>query len=322
MASISASKACLYYQLGYCRFGDLCRYSHEDDFDDSLEGVSLTSYQHRKGVSFALAGKFVFMQDVDSALSNLARRTSEESWTTEKSISEHDQLLAYLNSLLIGIQLLNSSKTITHDLRGRTIISTGLYDLCNGTEEEIFMVLAANETKKQRYFFVEWATMNEIGSANLPKGLSFSFHRTLTTFNPKLEVIPNFEHIVVHNERRLRQDPKYSKMNKEKFGKTVREDIMATLRQLKLNPSHKGLAPPVVPFYCFSHKTIQFLTPISGTSSVLILCYQTYHGRKQYYAVTVLTMEMAYTNARLLGRVDTPWLKKIMKIKDEKMTTI
>ena len=255
---------------------------------------------------------------MDSALSDLASRTYGESWTTEKSRAEHDQLLAYLNSLLLGIQLSNSSKTITFDRDGHTIINTGLYDLCSGTKEEIFMVLAASETKKQKYRFLEWATMNEIDSVHLPKALKFSFHRTSTTFNPSLEIVVNFDHIVVHNERRLRQDPKYSKLDEENLKNTVERDIWTTLSLLDTS-QQKGLAPPVVPFYCFSDKAVQFLTPISGTSSVLILRHQKYRGREQYNAVTVLTMEMAYTNARLLGRVDAPWLKKIMKIENGKI---
>ena len=229
------------------------------------------------------------MQDVDRALSDLARRTNGESWTTKKY-----QLLAYLKSLFKAYE---TSETNTLDLR--EYISTGLY---NGTEEGIFMVLAANETKEE-FTFVKWTTINEIDSVNLLNALKFPF-------KPEFAVNLNVDHILVDNELRLRQDPKYSKIDKG-FKRTVSGDIMATLDQLKVI-YQKGLAPPVVPFYCIKKEEIQFLAPISGTSSVLILRHEDYNGRKQYNAVTVLTMEMAYTNARLLGRENATRLKKII----------
>ncbi|MEL6815337.1 MAG: DUF3825 domain-containing protein, partial [Cyanobacteria bacterium J06598_3] len=66
-----------------------------------------------------------------------------------------------------------------------------------------------------------------------------------------------------------------------------------------------------IPFWYPEHEKIQFLLPLRLTSAdheVLALVADKQERDKLYKIRTALTMDMAYSNARLVGKPNREWL--------------
>lgn len=126
-------------------------------------------------------------------------------------------------------------------------------------------------------------------------------------FNPELDIDLNWTHIFIERRDRIPGTIISDEKNLMKIVKDFRgnEDILKKLakRNYKM----------VVPQY-YGNK-IQFLMPVYlGTDYTgkpdfaLVLDLDENNGEKYYKGTTILTVEMAYQNARLLARPDNPWL--------------
>ena len=232
--------------------------------------------------------------------------------------------MAYIVYLLKYIQASDNKHAYIYQHDGNAIINTRLRtDIRNGAHE-IYMVLIKNSTGKQKFYFLKWATMSDLytdstirywlpGDRNtLPKRVEFSATLEEEVFNPKLDIIPDIEHIVREHGDRLKEHPTYRNLNKEGLVSMVQGNIDLSIRLASENRFS------VVPFYNFKGRRIQLLMPVyvdsAEASFALLLSKENARDNVQFYnGTTMLTLDMTYTNARLLGRIEAHWLKFIRK---------
>ena len=345
---------CKFFARGICSRGKLCKFLHELNADGAPIGPppadggwSLNPYRNRRGPYFTIPDNFIFIAgklcvtatrfltvinctDVDAALNDLAKRNTEECWTSKDSVSSNDLLLAYIVYLLKYIQASENRNAYIYEYEGNAIIDTRLRTDIRHGAHEIYMVLIKNSTDKQKYFFLRWATMSDLYTDNtlrhwlpgdrnkLPKRAEFSATLEEEVFNPKLDIIPDIEHIVREHGERLREHPTYRSLSKEALVSMVQGNIDLSIRLASENRFS------VVPFYNFKGRRIQLLMPVYvdsvEASFALLLSKENARDNVQFYnGTTMLTLDMAYTNARLLGRIEAHWLKFIRKDENASM---
>nr|WP_197714770.1 DUF3825 domain-containing protein [Maliibacterium massiliense] len=124
-----------------------------------------------------------------------------------------------------------------------------------------------------------------------PSDLVFDFHLG--------GIDVNYRHIIVQNRERL---PEALQANEQLALLALRGSIQSMLERVRRN--YKIAIP-----HWYDNK-IQLLMPLQlvGKSADLALVVDKDKERGRYFARTVLTMDMAYIDARLLARPDREWL--------------
>ena len=130
-----------------------------------------------------------------------------------------------------------------------------------------------------------------------PKMASYFEDYNELFFDPELEISPNFDHIYDDNFERL--PPEMQQMDKSVACQVFNGFLDHTIKRIKRN-----LRIPVPQFY---RGKIMFLIPVKafGTSPIVLALEKYGNG---YRANTILTLNMAYTCARLLMKPESNWL--------------
>ena len=175
--------------------------------------------------------------------------------------------------------------------------------------EPIFATFEANSnTAKQPWVLKGWSTladyrMRPFSSVNVKPARYFSRPDDLI-YDPDLELVPDLDHILDENADRF---PESLQANPH-------------LRRLSLDGAIRGAGKraqmnwkTAVPQYYFGRGEgfIQLLLPLCilrPDRADLALVVDKVHSEKHYRAHTVLTLPMAYKNARLIARPYSDWL--------------
>lgn len=157
---------------------------------------------------------------------------------------------------------------------------------------------------ERRWFFKGWATPGShvlARAAPLPKRIPFAADMP---YNPAWPVRANTQHMLQDEENIQRIPPE---VRKTKFLPLLLESAIELARR------QAAICPElVVPQ--FYQRRIQFLLPISLTDPERPDLAMTLQPADGYYiGSTMLTLRMAYTNARATGRRLAPWLAEPMK---------
>lgn len=115
-------------------------------------------------------------------------------------------------------------------------------------------------------------------------------------FNPHLEVVPNIDHIIDENSDRF---PKHLQVK----GKDFILSLMTHATDLALKRCKRNHRIAVPQYY---RGKITYLLPINLDGYIVALALEEINNR--YRANTVLTIEMAYNNARLIMKPESNWL--------------
>lgn len=123
---------------------------------------------------------------------------------------------------------------------------------------------------------------------------------TKLVFDTTLTIRPNWEHL---NRRKIRVDsPAVKSMNEQEFRDAIEDSI--TMAKKRIRRNYKTAIPH------FYNNEIQFLIPMCerknrGTAIAAMVIEK----QEQIYVVsTILTLDQAYNNARLLAKPDREWL--------------
>ncbi len=175
--------------------------------------------------------------------------------------------------------------------------------------EPIFATFEANSnTAKQPWVLKGWSTladyrMRPFSSVDVKPARYFSRPDDLI-YDPDLELVPDLDHILDENADRF---PESLQANPHLRRLSLDGAIREAGKRAQMNWK------TAVPQYYFGRGEgfIQLLLPLCilrPDRADLALVVDKVHGEKHYRAHTVLTLPMAYKNARLIARPYSDWL--------------
>jgi len=185
------------------------------------------------------------------------------------------------------------------------IINTGLM---TPNAEDIYMLFEENKyfhpvTNKSKYFFRTFCNRSdrdipEVLKPHLPEPIDFFEDcPNLLYFETRMNVTPNMDHI--YNDNRSRLPLKLQELDRESAIMLLNGALEKAIKKVKRN--NRIVVPQ------FYQGNIQYLLPlfILGDTIPLVLEKQP----NEYRANTILTLDMAYNNARLLMKPESSWLQ-------------
>ncbi len=133
---------------------------------------------------------------------------------------------------------------------------------------------------------------------------NFQTRSSALIYDIKLDIIPQWDHILYEEENFLRI-PEQLRANGREFCQNLIEGAIGSVKK-RIEANYKTVVPQLY------NGKIQLLAPLYLTNPdkpdlALVLSFS--DDETVYYGHTCLTTEMAYNNARLIARPDSYWLQ-------------
>lgn len=242
----------------------------------------------------------------------------KENWRS----TNRDRLHRYIRALLEKVkyeqemtdEISGNGYTLSRD-RSKCVINTGLIDTYNN---DIYIIDLTNKEKnvlnKKLTLYVSKSNLVELGFnkediAKLPKAIKFYKNKSELVFNADiddfdLEATNRLYHII--QERRDRFPDNYRDTNCDIICDKIKIAVSKAIRMSERDYRY------VVPMFNIKENKIQYLMPLHLDKSLdeppeLVVVIGEYNGFYNIY--TILTIDDAYDNARLLCRPDQSWLR-------------
>lgn len=245
---------------------------------------------------------FAYFKNYHFVLSDLASMASTEPWSfTNDTIPTNAILDNYFEytfrRLKFENKIYNSSD---NKLAGfNTGLMTSNFEYISAFFEVNMIPGASNP-----YYFKRFYTNSDISISKnfppIPEAADYFKDPTLLIYNPRASLSYNVEHIVDDNIERF---PESIKANRDMCRRLLAGALEETIKRLRAN--YKIAVP-----HCYQNR-IQLLIPLYLLSSTgnpdLALAIEKI-DKEKYFAITCLTMRMAYQNARLIVKPESSWL--------------
>lgn len=252
---------------------------------------------------------------LDDAIQKLAEGyCKDENWDYLQSpTNKYPILKSYLNQTCkrIVFQKKLVLGTSSRDGREYCCFNTGLAD---NLQREIFAYFGKNITYNPdrkfsltpEWYFLEFATEDDSNYSYYFEGekkIATYFEDSEMAnlfFDYGRRIVFNWEHI---KERRGRIDSEeIKKMNEVQFRDAIEDSVKMAEKRIRRN--YKAAIPH------FYHGKIQLLIPLCDKNdrSKAIAAMVVQRIEKVYEVVTILSLDQAYNNARLLAKPDREWL--------------
>ncbi len=123
---------------------------------------------------------------------------------------------------------------------------------------------------------------------------------TKLVFDTTLTIRPNWEHLLKRQKRI--DSPSIQTMNEQDFRDAIEDSVRMAIKRIRRN--YKTAIPH------FYDNDIQFLLPMSERKNRgIAIAAMVVEKQEQIYVIsTILTLDQAYNNARLLAKPDREWL--------------
>lgn len=248
----------------------------------------------------------------DAPFERLAKIAKPENWNFQqpKYQKKHDNfpiLLQYLNHTFLRLQ--SENKIRFESLQGEpyAFFNTGLQTPSN---KDIFATFRPNRKAKNSndfpdWFFRKWHDDYAKELANfmpLPQPANYFAKQSEKTFDASYDLVMNVKHVIRDNKARL---PKELQEN-ETLATTALKGAFETLKnQCQRNDAE------AVPYWYAHDQKVQLLLPLYMTDpnqADAALVADKNEAGKVYRIKTILTLDMAYSNARLLRKPSQRWL--------------
>jgi len=249
--------------------------------------------------------EFAFCPEFQSKLIYLSEIAEKENWRYDNPKASDSQkelavLYSYIHQIFSKWQCDN--KIVRHN--GYAVINTGVLTT-NG--EDIYMLFVENKNVNADVCPYLFLTFKKRSSRDLPPSLVtllpepidfFENQPQESYFDTRLEMILNIDHIYDDNYHRL---PKgLQELDRDTaimLLNGAREKIMKKIKR------NNRIAVPQ-----FYNGHLQFLIPLEIMGQIVPIAVEKFEN--QYRANTVLTLDMAYCNARLIMKPESNWLMK------------
>jgi len=286
-----------------------------------------------------------FKGDFEDHLESLADMAMEENWkgkTAKGIVRNYDLLRNYLNYSFMFIE--KETKTREKSTDGCwTAYDTRLISTWNKGVDPIYALFEkrTGDTIDEEWTFRGWYA----GWFDVDKRSNFKFGgegpppydpnvcqesgslpTTWTHFNPKLTILYSVKHILDENKERLKDVVKAHSQELANIKPDDLDSIIAAKFEMAMKHATKEILNPrrVIPQLYFDKKKQVFrpnlLLPLhlmAQPAADLALTLQLENDpadpdnpdKRRYLARTVLTIDMAYNNARIFDSVESPWLR-------------
>lgn len=238
--------------------------------------------------------------EMDKHISKLAQITGED-WNSPKG--DNYILKYYLQKTFEKVYDEGNVTEIDNDNLQYAIFNTGLY---SNHYDSIYCYFTANRNNcpdKQKWYLDGFYTTYEMGRKkikDLPERANYFEDPSLLVFNANMPLRIQFSHILSDEEnvKRLPLNLQGDPMLPTIFSGAI--DVM----KKRVTANYKLAVPQ------YYNETIQLLLPLclvspeqADVALVVTRCDGYYQGH------TCLTLEMAYSNARLIAKPESNWLK-------------
>ncbi|KAJ4355796.1 uncharacterized protein N0V89_003817 [Didymosphaeria variabile] len=247
-----------------------------------------------------------------NVLSELAHLAEKEDWTGTKAdgtpATPENQILN--NYISYTYQRLVIQEKITISDNGEYVtFNTGLLDL---HEQKIFGFFHRNrkaQAGKQDWLFIRWVVESDrdfMNNFSIPPNMAeYVTASADLVYDYRRQLVLDYAHVLVDNLDRfpldLQKHPCRARMGLDAA-------VARTLKRLRRN--YKLAIPQWYPR--LGKEGAQLLLPLdltgSGTADLALVVGT---AGDRYRAGTVLSLEMAYSNARLVARPDSEWLQPL-----------
>jgi len=270
---------------------------------ERLRAFAFFPYRGGRGSSHTLEPAELGRLAWEETLTSLAELAEPEEWTgsnpTGRPLPILDSFLRYTYRRLV----MEDKVTVTADGE-YAAFNTGLLTV---HAEEIFGFFQRNQHEAQRWYFVRWAAeSNRDILRNFDEPPQIAEYVTSASdlvYDWRRELKLAYDHILGDNIHRFPVDMAAQPMRARQ---ALDLAIDWTLRRVRRN--HKLVVPQWYPN--LGEAGAQFLMPLdlTGDGSADLALVVSAVGDRAYRGHTVLTLDMAYTNARLVARPDSDWL--------------
>lgn len=250
--------------------------------------------------------QFAYFQNYQNSINELAALTPGEEWDFHAAGKKKKAILK--NYLEYTYKKVKEETKISFTAENKNAcFNTGLV---TPQLEEIYTLFEKNnlqgESMSQFFFkgFVKESdrTFLRLFARNRPERADFFQKPEDLIFNPNCDIIPDLDHIITDNKERF---PAYMQPMGDDG---IRRQLIGAIDEVKkkVKTNYKIAVPQ------YYRNRIQLLLPLCLTAGspnpdLALVIYKV--DEMTYCARTCLTIQMAYTNARLIVRPQSDWLK-------------
>lgn len=256
--------------------------------------------------------EFAYLGDLPQKIDALAQLAAPEDWEYHHETPDpsrppptipHPALVSYLRYTFKRLH--EEGKIVESE--GRAAFNTGL---ATPLQEEIFAFLEPNQrTDAQRWFLPTFCPESDrrlVVFRDLPKRAEYFENPADLLFDPRRPFRKNLSHIIEENRDRF---PEPYRSDPEPHRLRIALDGAIDHAMKRVRHNYKTAVPQYYWPRGAARGQLQLLLPLclTTTTEVDVALTVQRHG-EVYIASTVLTLEMAYNNARLIARPDSEWL--------------
>ena len=244
---------------------------------------------------FALTGGYERFIDKIRELANLAE---PEKWSSQNEKIENSILYSYV--LKTFEKVAKENKILINHNETAACFNTGL--LSPYGEDIICLFVKTIKPGELSWYLdgfytdSDWKFLNHFDET--PQVAKYFTHDTELLFDTTLDIKINYVHILEdHFDERFPDELK--KMNRDEIIKLMKGSLDITKKRIARN--HRIVIP------VYYRDNITYLLPLNLNGYKFALVVEKIRGNI-YRANTIFTIEMAYSNARLLMKPETDWL--------------
>lgn len=230
-------------------------------------------------------------------LENLIKLAEKENWTSRESKFQNDILYRYILHTFDRIQ--SEDKILYTEDQEHASFNTGLL---TDMGEDIVCLFSKNKNEGREEWFLDgFVCLSDRKFAERfneePEVAEYFDKPEMMYFNPNYKIIVNANHILGDNINRFPE--KLTNLGTRYLNTIFNGALELTKKKIKRNYRL------VVPQYYGGN--ITYLLPLEIDDFKCALAVELL-ANKQYRANTILTLDMAYSNARLLMKPESDWL--------------
>lgn len=245
---------------------------------------------------------FAFVSDTNGRLETLAKMSEPENWGKPESFDHvHPVLHNYLQYTFMRVQ--DEGKIVITNARDKACFNTGLV---TPNQESIYAYFVPHHSPSasgpEWYLkaFLKESDLTLTDFDKLPEMANYFEEPKDLIYDTRCQLRINYDHIVDENRNRF-PEPFRSMKDTYQLRIAFQGAVDHAIKRAKRN--YKTAIPQ------FYENRLQLLLPICMSNPAAAdLALAVERHQDIYRAATCLTLEMAYSNARLLARPNTEWL--------------
>lgn len=271
------------------------------EFPDNIRKFAFFRYKNVSGDSYENSQYGILAWN--ESLSSLANLAEDENWGEPTNEVEYPILNNYLRNTYR--RLVIEEKIGISENDNYAAFNTGLLNIYS---EEIFGLFERNNQEDaQEWYFLDWVTESNRKFIEYfpepPEMTEYVTQASDLVYDWRRELKLAFQHIIDDNSERFPED---LANNPRRAQQALQNAVEWAIRRARRN--YKTIVPQWYP--TLRENGAQFLMPLdlNGNGEADLALVISAIGDHAYRGNTVLTLEMAYSNARLIARPDSDWL--------------